>query len=323
MRWWRGSGTVQGMQQVVETHFWGLTRYRIGRRFLGLDYAGNIIFYPAYRTKMWGGWAAVTLGATSTSSFLTNDTSSVNVLEDGYPLHWRASAKLKAFVAEEKRLWQMLMDEELGRLRDTGDTTTHGDQVNGNSNSCEQGSGRSMRDFHSLDVEQRFRDALTIKCTSPGFAQRHLRVSRLWTALYKIFYFYLCAICISLVAQAYLLFRSWLNPPARQALKNMEAHVIHIPKVIFGFCVSCATCVVDYMHRLSLPLITWLEATFPEVRWRVTEEETSTHDGSSVDTSGPNKNLPTTSNTASQAINRKYQWSILALLTFLLATYLL
>nr|CCC91234.1 conserved hypothetical protein [Trypanosoma congolense IL3000] len=266
--WWRRGSDAKCMQKVIEGHFWSLTRYRIGRRFIGLDYADNVIFFPAYRSKKWGGWTAVTLGVTSSSSFLTNDTSVVNVLEDGYPLHWRANSKLKEFIKEEKRVWRARLKEEAEGLaaekimENSGESTADG-------SSKERG---DMMD--GIDSEHRFRDALAIKCTSPGFALRHLRVSRIKTSLYKFLYFYLWGIAISLVVQAYLLFRGWLNPPARQGLKNIEAHVLHVPKLIFGFCVSCVVWAAKHLQPVASPLLKALEGAFPQVNWSAASPET-------------------------------------------------
>ncbi|AAZ12129.1 hypothetical protein, conserved [Trypanosoma brucei brucei TREU927] len=268
MGWWRrGSSSSNGMQRVVETHFWSLTRYRIGRRFLGLDYADNVIFFPAYRSKRRGGWAAVTLGVTSSSNYFTNDTSAVNVLEDGYPLHWRANSRLKEFVAEEKKLWQARVKEEVAQLAAEKVSASRTGDPNG-------GAAKEPGDLMGdINCEHRFRDTLAIKCTSPGFAQRHLRLSRLWTSLYKFLYFYLWGIGISLVVQAYLLFRSWLNPPARQGLKNIEAHVLHIPKLIFGFCVSCVVWAAHHLQPVVSPVLEALEGVFPQVNWSAASPE--------------------------------------------------
>ncbi|ORC87545.1 uncharacterized protein TM35_000211510 [Trypanosoma theileri] len=291
---------------VVEGHFWALTRYRIGRRFIGLDYADNVILFPAYRTRRWGGWAAVTLGANNTG-YVTNDTSAVNVLEDGYPLHWRASAKLQAFVAEEKRMWQAKREAELvrraaekaaekiaatagstnnavgggGKTDGSGsqDKPAGGQDGNSHSNGHHNhhphvgGSAARTAETYLYDSEQDFRDALTIKCSSPGFVKRHLRISRLTTIIYKALYFYLWGIAISLIVQAYLMFRSWLNPPARQGLKNLEDHVLHIPKVLFAFCVSGVAWVARKLHPVVDPLLQLLEEKFPQVNWSVASPE--------------------------------------------------
>ncbi|RNF00868.1 hypothetical protein TraAM80_07331 [Trypanosoma rangeli] len=260
------------MQGVVESHFWSLTRYRIGRRFLGLDYADNVILFPAYRKKTWGGWAAVTLGATN-ASYLTNDTSAVNVLEDGYPLHLRASTKLQAFIAEERNVWQKQREEAIARraaalaaeaatVSSANNDTSTNDRI---ANNAGEGAKR-MTGTHEYD-EQQFRDAIIIKCTSPGFAQRHLRLSRLATALYKTLYFYVWGVAISIIVQAYLLFRGWLNPPAREGLKNLESHVLHVPKLLFGLCVSAFAWLAHQVQPLVDPILHVLEKRFPQVNW--------------------------------------------------------
>ncbi|KEG07873.1 hypothetical protein DQ04_08591030 [Trypanosoma grayi] len=281
---WRRSG-VQG---IVEGHFWSLTRYRIGRRFVGLDYADNVIFFPAYRKRTWGGWAAVTLGAANTGYF-TSDTSAVNVLEDGYPLHWRASSKLQAFLAEEKKVWQAKKEQQLVQrtaakviASDAGAATAatssaasggNGGDAAGNGDGGNGGSSNAEQEAHKYENEHNFRDALTIKCTSPGFAQRHLRLSRLTTLVYKAMYFYLWGVAISIILQAYLLFRGWLNPPARQGLKNIEAHVLHIPKLIFAFGVTGVAWVVRKVQPIVEPLLQVLEKKFPHVNWSAASPE--------------------------------------------------
>ncbi|KAF8300887.1 hypothetical protein TcYC6_0058560 [Trypanosoma cruzi] len=263
---WRRRGAMQG---VVEGHFWSLTRYRIGRRFLGLDYADNVILFPAYRKKTWGGWAAVTLGATN-ASYLTSDTSSANVLEDGYPLHWRASTKLQAFIAEERKDWNKRKEEVVARraaaIVAEGEAASSTPSGTSRNNGAANNAGE--KGAHEYD-EQHFRDAITIKCTSPGFSQRHLRLRPLTTILYKAMYFYIWGIVISVIVQAYLLFRGWLNPPAREGLKDIENHVLHIPKLVFSLCVSGFAWLLQKTQPLVDPLLHFLEEKFPRVNWSV------------------------------------------------------
>ncbi|RNF13695.1 uncharacterized protein Tco025E_06082 [Trypanosoma conorhini] len=261
-----------GMQGVVESHFWSLTRYRIGRRFLGLDYADNVIFFPAYRKKTWGGWAAVTLGATN-ASYMTNDTSAVNVLEDGYPLHLRASTKLQAFISQERNVWQRRREEAIARraaaLATGAAAASSARNAPGTNDRAAANAGEDAEKVAAAQDydEQHFRDAIIIKCSSPGFAQRHLRLSRLTTILYKAVYFYIWGVAISIIVQAYLLFRGWLNPPAREGLKNLESHVLHIPKLLFGLCVSGFAWLAQQVQPLVDPLFKVLEEKFPQVNW--------------------------------------------------------
>lgn len=275
----------KGMQSILESHFWGLTRYRIGPRLFGLDFAGNVIFYPAYRKQSLGGWTAVTLGApgTPSSAFLSSDTSSVNVLEDGHPLHYKASKRLQAFVAEERRIWL-----EKAKLEAKKKEAAAAAAAAAAASSAKAGSdpaaapkteGANMRveipseQLRNYDSDQHFRDLLAIKCSQPRFYSSRLRISRLSTFLYKFFYFYLWAVFVSLIVQGYLMFRAWVNPPAREGLKNIEETVLHLPRLLFAGCVYGVAWLVRSAEPVIDPIVNFLNDNFPQVDWRAASAE--------------------------------------------------
>lgn len=275
------------MQSMVEAHFWSLTRYRILPRFLGLDLAGNVIFFPSYRKQMMGGWTAVTLGAPGSASgaFLSSDMSAVNVLEDGHPIHYKASRKLQAFVQEERRHWQAKTDaakkkqaeaaaaEAKGKMAEAaqkdGEAAAAGAAAKETIANRPPAFGAELKTEHiaDYDSEQQFRDMLAIKCSQPRFYTSHLRVSRLTTFLYKCFYFYLWAVFVSLIVQGYLMFRAWVNQPARDGLKNIEEHVLHIPRLLFSGCVSGLVWLVRKAQPVLDPIVDFLTENFPQVNW--------------------------------------------------------
>lgn len=291
MRLWPGSGSRRGkMSQVLETHFWSLTRYRIGYCLLGLDYAGNVIFYPAYRKQSFGGWSAVTLGApgSSTNSFLSSDTSAVNVLEDGYPMHYKASKKLQAYINEERRKWVAEREEsakkrahEVAAAAAAAVASAASGAPGSTASAATKPSplGAQIADdvaveaLSGYDSDQKFRDRLAIKISNPRFFTRQLRVSGLATFLYKVCYFYLWAVLVSLILQGYLMFRSWVNPPARAGLKNMEEHLMHFPRLLFAGCVYGLAWLARTAQPVIDPVINFLSEYFPQINWGAASAE--------------------------------------------------
>lgn len=284
----------QDMQTMVENHFWSLTRYRILPRCLGLDFAGNIIFFSAYRKQSFGGWTAVTLGApgSANSAFLSSDMSAVNVLEDGYPMHYKASRKLQSFVAEERRRWQAKSEAAKKKqaeavaaaAKGTADTATAADATKPAAEGTNPADAAAkpaqainveipQEHVASYDSDQQFRDMLAIKCSQPRFYTSQLRVSRLATLVYKCFYFYLWAVFISLIVQGYLMFRAWVNPPAREGLKNIEEHVLHVPRLLFSGCMYGVAWLVRSAQPVIDPVVNFLTEVFPQVNWGAASAE--------------------------------------------------
>ncbi|CAG9576452.1 conserved hypothetical protein [Leishmania major strain Friedlin] len=270
----------QDMQSMVEGHFWSLTRYRILPRFLGLDFAGNVIFFPSHRKQGFGGWTAVTLGApgSANSAFLSSDMSGVNVLEDGYPLHYKASRKLQAFVAQERRRWQKKQAEAMAaaaKAKADSDAAAEATTMAAQTAKSGQAVNVEIPQEHvaTYDNDQQFRDMLAIKCSQPRFYTSQLRVSRLATIMYKCLYFYLWAVFVSLIVQGYLMFRAWVNPPAREGLKNIEEHVLHIPRLLFSGCVYGLVWLVRTAQPVIDPVVNFLTENFPQVNWGAASAE--------------------------------------------------
>ncbi|AYU79730.1 protein of unknown function - conserved [Leishmania donovani] len=270
----------QDMQSMVEGHFWSLTRYRILPRFLGLDFAGNVIFFPSHRKQGFGGWTAVTLGApgSANSAFLSSDMSGVNVLEDGYPLHYKASRKLQAFVAQERRRWQKKQAEAMAaaaKAKADSEAAAEATKMSAETAKSGQAINVAIPQEHmaSYDDDQQFRDMLAIKCSQPRFYTSQLRVSRLATIMYKCLYFYLWAVFVSLIVQGYLMFRAWVNPPAREGLKNIEEHVLHIPRLLFSGCVYGLVWLVRTAQPVIDPVVNFLTENFPQVNWGAASAE--------------------------------------------------
>jgi hypothetical protein len=283
----RAFSRKKDMQSLVEGHFWSLTRYRILPRFLGLDLAGNVIFFPSYRKQTFGGWTAITLGAPGSAGnpFLSSDMSAVNVLEDGHPLHYKASRKLQAFVAEERRRWQAKTDLAKKKQAEAAVAEAQGKHAEAVQKKEAAAAGTKVKEsaaqqplhfgvelkpehIANYGSEQQFHDMLAIKCTQPRFYTSHLRLSRVATFFYKCFYFYLWAVLVSLIVQGYLMFRAWVNQPARDGLKNIEEHVLHIPRLLFSGCVSGLVWLVRAAQPVIDPVVNFLTANLPQVNWR-------------------------------------------------------
>ncbi|KAG5501888.1 hypothetical protein JKF63_04158 [Porcisia hertigi] len=266
----------QDMQSMVEGHFWSLTRYRILPRFLGLDFAGNVIFFPAHRKQSFGGWTAVTLGApgSQSSAFLSSDMSAVNVLEDGYPMHYKASRKLQTFVAQERQRWQKKQSEAAAAAaKKAAESQAAAGATEPAKNDPSFNVEIPAEHVVSYGDDQQFRDLLAIKCSQPRFYTSQLRVSNLATITYKCLYFYLWAVFVSLVVQGYLMFRAWVNPPAREGLKNIEEHVLHIPRLLFSGCVYGLVWLVRTAQPVIDPVVHFLTENFPQVNWGAASAE--------------------------------------------------
>lgn len=241
------------MQSVMEVHFWSLTRYRIGPRFLGLDYSGNIIHFRGYRKQRFGGWAAVTLGGQGSGSLFS---AASNVLEDGYPLHYKASAKLQKFIATERKKWQDALEEE---------------KRGGKNDRVKLGEELSVEDVY--DQDQRFRDTLILKCTHPKFLSHTLRISPLATVLYKGLYFYVWLLVASLICQGYWMFRGWVSPSTRAGLHNLEEHASHLPRLLFVVLINGVAWLVRVAQPVIDPVMHGVAALIPQFDWAETPAE--------------------------------------------------
>lgn len=264
----------QSMQRLMETHFWSLTRYRIGFHFLGLDYAGNVILFRRYRKQGMGGWTAVTLGSPGSGGIFSSDTTVANVLEDGYPMHCKANEKLQLFVTKEKAKWEAARkseQEEKKRLGQWNGGEASATSEDGTYSSEHAGGQKSS--FEVYDSDQRFRDTLILKCSHPKFLRHTLQLKPSITVIYKCFYFYLWLIGFSFVIQGYLLFRSWVNPPARQGLAHLEEHALYIPRLLFAGFITGIAWLVREAQPLIDPVVNALSSTFPQVNWGVASAE--------------------------------------------------
>lgn len=125
----------------------------------------------------------------------------------------------------------------------------------------------------TYDRQQQFRDLLAIKCSHPRFFVRHLCINRLATFVYKCLYFYLWVVLLSLIVQGYLLFRSWVNPPARMGLKNLEERLLHVPRVLFAGCVYGVAWLVRAAQPVIDPVVNFLNENFPQINWGAASAE--------------------------------------------------
>lgn len=263
----------QSMQRLMETHFWSLTRYRIGFHFIGLDYAGNVILFRRYRKQSMGGWTAVTLGSPGSGGIFSSDTTVANVLEDGYPMHYKASQELQLFVTKEKAKWEAARTAEIEeKKRQAGATSDSSVVAKKGEYSSASGEVKNPS-FDIYDSDQRFRDTLILKCSHPKFFRHTLQLKPTVTLIYKCCYFYLWLIGFSFVIQGYLLFRSWVNPPARQGLIHLEEHALYIPRLLFAGFVTGIAWLVREAQPLIDPVVNGLSKTFPQVNWGVASAE--------------------------------------------------
>jgi len=210
---------TSGAAQAARLHYWSLTRKRIGSRFLGLDQAGNVLFYPSYRRSAPGGWFPVTL------AFQTNRPQTM-LMEDGYPMHYRSTQKLQAMFLQRTRERAVLkaeaMKEQIKRELSPQDEA-------GETSAAASPTSAGMEEEDDITVMQAFLK----DCSSPSFLRQHLRVNRLTTALYHALYYglWLCGGAFAL--SVYRRFKAWLNPPARNGLENLEAKLMYYPDIVY------------------------------------------------------------------------------------------
>ncbi|CAD2215057.1 hypothetical protein AGDE_00986 [Angomonas deanei] len=197
------------------------------------------------------------------ASLLSSDMSGVNVLEDGYPMHYKASKKLNQFVQDERAKWTKKIKEDEAKKKKA------------EAEAAEKGGAPASpkAEENAYDSDALFRDRLAIKFSHPRFYSRQLRLNPITTLLYKGFYFYLWAVLVSLIVQGYLMFRAWVNPPARAGLKNLEEHVLHIPRLLFAGCVYATAWLLRSAQPVLDPLVKLLKEWFPQVNWDAMSSE--------------------------------------------------
>lgn len=91
---------------------WGskYIKYRLGRRFMALDYAGNVLLYRAYREGHFGGWAPMTVLDPTALATDPHHPSGMATLISNVPLHIRAagiSEKVVDMLTKHKRFMEL------------------------------------------------------------------------------------------------------------------------------------------------------------------------------------------------------------------------
>lgn len=188
---------------------WQLVSHRIGRRFLGLDVAGNIIFYPMFGTSKLGGWSSAIVQMSPEED--GND-QRPNVMISGRPVHWKAAKVLEKLVRIEVERKAAAAAVAASESSSSGTTATSPE---------ESGSSRGSS-------ASRLRDTGAIP-SSPKLLRKWLRLNRLFTLCYKAVYWGL----VSFVVYGFLClgarFRLWLNPGARSGLDGILTWLFAYP----------------------------------------------------------------------------------------------
>lgn len=226
---------MSAASQAAQLHYWSLTKKKIGTKFLGLDRAGNVLLFPAYRTSWFGGWFPVTLA-------YENLRKGTLFLEDGHPMHHKSSKKLQYLVlAKQKEREQLVvknLEEKIrASLKEASEaTTTEANTEKAGESQTEGGSPSPSQKPKPetpevLDEAQYLTNVLK-DFSKDRFMKKYLRVNRLVTWTYLFVYWSLWAAAGYVTLCAYWAFKGWLNPPARRGLNNIETKLLYYPNCL-------------------------------------------------------------------------------------------
>lgn len=198
---------------------WQLASHRIGRRFLGLDVAGNIILYPMFGASKLGGWSSAIVQMSPEED--GND-QRPNVMISGRPVHWKAARVLEKLVRGELErkatpaAAAAASETEEGRPLSSSGTTAASAEGSGGSSSSDSSRASSTPDT-------------TVIPSSPKLLRKRLRLNHLFTFCYKTVYWGL----VGFVVYGFLClgarFRLWLNPGARSGLDGILTWLFAYP----------------------------------------------------------------------------------------------
>jgi hypothetical protein len=186
---------------------WRLTSHKIGRRFLGLDVAGNVLLYPMYGASRLGGWSAATVAMNPTED---GDEQRPNVMISGRPVHWKAAKVLEGIVRRD------LQRKAEDAARAAGAARCDASDV-GEAKSTSASSGGMATGEEEV-----------VMPTGKQLRKR-LRLNRLVTWGYKALYWAIVGFIVYVGACACARFRCWLNPPARSGLDGIFCWLLAYP----------------------------------------------------------------------------------------------
>jgi hypothetical protein len=191
-------------------NLWKLTTHRLGWRFLGLDVAGNVIFYPMYNASRLGGWLPATVQMNPAEDGAEQRH---GVMISGRPVHWKAARNLEAMVRKA--------------------VEPKGEQVS----DCHSASASSSGDGPAGDAEGKAPESRVEAAARSAGKQlptgkalrRQLRLNRFVSLTYKLVHGAVFCAGVYAVLCAGQRFRCWLNPPARAGLDGILSWLFAYP----------------------------------------------------------------------------------------------
>ena len=199
---------------------WRLTSHKLGRRFLGLDVAGNVVFYPMFNASRIGGWSAAT---TQMNPQEDAEYHRSNVMISGRPVHWKAVKALDKIVRQQLER-QKAASAAAQQQRAVG--------------SDAQNAAKKAEEVDTAESSSAGRtetETLHLNLPTGKELRKLLRLNRLVTYAYKSLYWSIVAFVCYVALCGFARFRNWLNAPARCGLDGILLWLGTYPLAVWAF----------------------------------------------------------------------------------------
>ena len=232
---------------------WQATRFRIGKRFLALDVADNILFYYSYNKQRFGGWASVTVMDPSRELDVMSRAGN-SLLISGQPMHYKCASLIQQMLKEEVVQRRKLL--ELHRLK-KGSSVAAAARGGEGGQTLQGDEEESPKQVPEEELEAMWSDGFRRRIRS----KKLLRLNRFASWGYKTLFLYLVVCAAGAVLLCYAAFKSWLNPPARAGLTNLEDAALMYPRAIGRNIYNSFKVFFDAAEVVVMPLMLPLHAT--------------------------------------------------------------
>ena len=243
--------------------------HRLGRRFMALDYGGNVIFYRGFRENHIGGWAPLTVLDPSPLSVDPHHPTGRATLVSNFPMHARCGA-ISESVVEMLTKHKRYLEIEFARTLKEKHVTILKEMAEEEKPPNKDGQPQppASSEEAALEVDEstpkapvsrhpatpqdpppstlNFSRQLGLKAHKDGLNPEHFilkdefvralgrkhlfRLNRFVTWTYKAVYYLVWAALGVMGVVAYTRFKYWLNPPARQGLEKIEEEWLKYPR---------------------------------------------------------------------------------------------
>lgn len=218
------------VDMIERDTMWRTMRYKIGKRFMALDVAGNPCFYYSYKRSRVGGWGPITIADLNTPDATRQG--GFTLLVDRHPMHVKCVPALEEHL-KSLRAQQADADKEWTEVL----KRRHADIIDGFE---KEDAATAAGTTSTKSPDSKMPDQPPPICLKYGMwkalrNKRVCRLSRVRTFLYKSVYFTLMGIGMLAGLFVYRRFKAWLNPPARQGLTNIENSVLFYPRQLLAW----------------------------------------------------------------------------------------